>query len=313
MNYSQDTHLVYDEVVSELERGNRDMDIKLIDKWFPVTDLDCYTFLGSFAWTSKAAKRKWIISSAAEQVGQGWYTPADLARGWLKVKHPKKLRCNKVQWAEMQKKRSAPLYAKPGYLPEAVYVDLQSAYWSILKKSGWDIDYMPGRYAGVKSSAWSFPFAHNKMARNCLVSVGRSGGMSVWTGKKLAFIQKPNRFANGVLFMFVMDILNGIAADMVRAGAIYVHTDGYIIDPVHLPLVDEIMGSWGMPWGIKNSGPAIVYGAATYDIGHRKHKKTRILKPTGIDSIHPVQPEWLKSRFRDMGYKPRGTSTQVPG
>lgn len=305
LDYSQDTHLIYDAVIEQLEKSNRDMTVHLIDKWFPVTDLECYTFLGSFSWTSKAAGHKWIISSVADQVGGGWYTPADLARGWLKVKYPKKLRCNKVQWAEMQKKRNAPLYAKPGHLADAVYVDLKSAYWSIIKKSGWDIDYMPGRYAGVKSSAASFPFAHNKLARNCLVSVGRAGGMSVWTGKKLMFIQKPNRFANGVLWMFVQDILNGIARDMVDAGAIYVHTDGYIIDPVQMPLVDEIMQSWGMGYGIKFSGPAIVYGAGTYDIGSRKHKKTRILKPTGIDSIHPVQSAWLKSRFRDMGYKPK--------
>lgn len=280
---------------------NDDMDINIIKNWFPLTELNYSTIIGGFAWTSVVAKKKWILQSKAENFGAGWVSPSDVARDYLNTKYGKKRR--RVTTAQYQatctEKRSQPLLAIPGYMPDAVYIDLKSAYWSILKVVGWDVDYHPGRFMAVKSSVKDFPFPDFKLARNCLVSMGLPSPMRVWTGEKLTFVKKYNPLQNLVLWSCVQDVLHGIASE-IEPYARYINTDGYIVEKKNAATVQQIIGSWGLDSDVRFSGEAHIYAAGQYNIGSKTwiEPRSRFLKE--FRKIDTVPLAWLKKRFSNF-------------
>lgn len=289
------------------ERGEK-TEISLIDTWLPLSSISTYTILGSFAWSSPSAKKKWIHIANA-RLDRTWGTPADRARDYLKVRefHKKRRRVTTAQYQEViAKRRSHPLYAKPQIIEDAVYIDIRSAYWSILSIVGWDVDYFPGKWIGVRSSVADFPFKDDKLARNSLVSVGLPGTLRVWTGEKLSFVKRPNAFINMVLWALIHDVLHGVAADAVHAGAVYVFTDGFIAPAERETAIIDAINRWGLPAGVKQRGRAVIRGVGNYDIGTHIAKMRRTMRPHEFNNLHPVRPKWLREKMASWASRQPG-------
>lgn len=275
----------------------------LIDGWFPPRLMGCAAILGSFSWTSVATKQRWMLKSVAENYGAGWVTPADIARDYLTVKYGgKKRRMNTKQYREFyDSPRSAPIYAVPCEIENALYIDIKSAYWSILRAVGWDVDYMPNSFLSVCSDVRDFPFPDNKMARNCLVSTAAEGAayMRMWTGEQLSWKKGGNPLVNKMLWSLVMDVLHGVAHDCVEAGACYVYTDGFILPEDKARSVSDVLKAWGLPCGIKHEGRTVILGAGAYKIGAYETKKFKTVRRgrSLIKVRKRDRGDWLRDRF----------------
>jgi len=273
----------------------------VVSQWPSLQEINEPMYVGSFSWTTSSTKRKIVLRPYASAIYAPLLTPADIARDYLSVKYPKRARISSRQYWDIKVHRSAPLYANPGYLSNGFYVDLKSAYWSILQVIGWDVDYLPGRFIGVRSSVQDFPFPDYKLARNCLVSVGLPGKSTLWTGSEIVQQRRPNRMINLVLWSAVQDVLNSIAADMIdRAGALYVHTDGYIVPASKIQDAFAVADEWGLPLSIRHEGDAKIYGAGMYEMGKHLYNRVKLRKPMPIDKVDRTYKEWLRPRFSQL-------------
>jgi hypothetical protein len=274
---------------------------------FPkLSELDSETYIGSWAWTQVRKKRRWLKENVITDYGAGWVTPADIARDYLRVKfNGKRLRCNKYQYKALVKNRkSQPLLAKPCTLDNAVYLDLQSAYWQLLMVGGWDIDYMPSGFLAVRSDVADFPFPQNKLARNSLVSMGLPSSVTVWIPDKgLTRRSTGKSNVNLVLWGFVQDVLHTFASDMInKAGAVYVNTDGYIISMDKLETAMRIADEWGLVLRMKERGRATIRGVGDYDIGgHISKRPRKVARPHKY--IEPIERDWLCERVKHFSHR----------
>lgn len=281
----------------------------LLDRFFDLNRLKYPANLGMFAWSSQPIRVRWLAKPHAKNFGGGFVTPGDIARDYLAIKYPdRRVRCTTSQYrACVQTRKIAPIYAAPGSFADAVYVDIRSAYWQIVRSVGWDVSYNPSRWLGAQSSMTDFPYVYEKMARNCLVSVGLSGRIRVWTGSETKMLIKKNRFINLVLWRLVADVLNGVAADMVKIGARYVNTDGYILPARNLDQALAVGAEWGLDLAVKHTGDAIIRGVGSYQIGDYQSLPFRHLGKRNIPSerINATDCEWLKPRFRNAAERAR--------
>ena len=277
--------------------------VHLMDRFFPLTSLYYPAVIGTFSWTSSAIKRKWIMKSQAVPNAGTWVTPGDIARDYIAIKYAnRRIRCTTDQYIHCIKdKRNTPVYCAPCNLEQAYYVDIKSAYWTICQAVGWDVNYNPGRYLAVGASMSDFPFPDNKMARNCLVSIGLPGGFRFWTGKELTFTRKPNRFVNLILWRLVCDVLNNVAAECIEAGAVYAYTDGFIVSSENLSTVFEVLESWSLPFSIKREGRAIVRAPADYEIDGFKTNVLPRKKTIAMNKTYREHSSWLKLRINHFG------------
>lgn len=276
---------------------------RLIDKFPPVATLKETTILGSWTWTQMGSKRRFIYSHVAHDIGAGFVPPSDIARDYLDTKYgDTKRRCTTHQYLSLVKNRkSAPMYAVPCTIPDAVYVDLTSAYWQIVMAGGWDVDYSQGRYIGVNSDNRDFPVPDIKLARNSLVSMGLPSSMTMYTpGKGIYSVRAGSNYINTILWGFAMDVLHGFASDMLeQCGAVYIHTDGYIIDREMYDTALSVAESWGLHLSIRHEGRATVRGVGDYDLGKRKSKRPRRY-PRPHEYIHPAYKRWLRRSFKKL-------------
>jgi len=254
--------------------------------------------LGSFSRTNVIKHWKLVIDRHAHNLGAGIVSPADIARDYLSVKFPKwrPRACTSQYKSTIANKISQPMH----YIKcsgDGVYLDMRSAYWQIIQRSGWNVDYSRGRFVLGGADVRDFPAPHIKLARNSLVSVGMGGSMQIWDGEKIISNNQSKKFTNVLLFSFVMDILNTIAYEMVQAGAVYVNTDGYILPYSSLDRAYEIADSWGVEMIVKDQGHYHVKGFGAYDIDGRRAGIGRISQSPERTIIHPQNPEWLKKKF----------------
>lgn len=308
---SQDAmyHAIYERVAEANERNEH-----IVLERFPLASMiDEPIIMGSFSWTLTVSRQRLINAKHACYVLGLPCTPADLARHYLAVKFPRVdkngkqskrsvLRCRAEQYQAFKRGIAHPLYADPCRLDMAAYVDIQSAYWSILKVVGWNVEYMPptptkNGLLGVGASMLDFPFAGNKLARNCLVSVGIGKGMRIYHKGKFTVKNIGNPYQNRGLWHLEQDVLNSIAWECVQAGAVYVNTDGYIFPHERLEEGLQIIQSWGLPYRIKHVGAARVFGTGAYDIGSHVHK-SKALSRYRFSSMRPsYDAAWLKRKF----------------
>lgn len=271
--------------------------------FFNFTEFRNPLFLGSFSWSSPAVQEKWITEPHARDIGAGvWVTPGDIARDYLTIKYGgRKRRMNHDQYEVIWKRDvHVPYYCKPGALYDgAVYFDLTGAYWQIVRAVGWDVDYLPGAFLGVSSSMTDFPFRYEKLARNCLVSIGLGRETSFWTGSKIVVRKQKNPLINKVLWRFVCDILNAVAWEARQAGAVYIHTDGYICSGSNSFAVAEVLESWGLQFGVKAHGDyGVVRAIGSYLVGDYQSKPYRESeRAIPCDAIYHPGVSWLKKDF----------------
>lgn len=271
--------------------------VQVLPDFPPLTQLQSVTFIGSFAWTCPAEDWKIIKSKNAISLFDGWLTPAEVARYYITARYGRPGRLTSQQYNEVMRQRSAPLYAVPCEVDKAVYIDLKSAYWSILQVIGWDVDYMPGKWLAVKSSVQDFPLPKHKLARNCLVSTGLVGNSKMWDGSRLIFRAKRNPLTNMMLWAAVQDTLNCIADDMVRAGALYVHTDGYILRDQDAAAGIQVLNDWGLVGTVREEGKAKILGVGTYEIGSHRNARVGFKAGRKFSKIDARFKTFLKPRF----------------
>lgn len=260
------------------------------------------TLIGSFSWTGLTTHHRMINYPTSIRFFDQIITPGDAARDYLSIKYPKKLRCTTSQYREFKTHRQAPLYSRPCTIPDADYVDLKSAFWSILKVIGWDVEYLPNKYLISRSDVSDFPFPDNKLARNCLVTSGIVSQQRMWLFKQqeLKLCTRGNTMANNVLYSCIMDILNCIASDAVAVGAQYVHTDGYICASRDTPSLMSALAAWGLPSTVKRSGTATINAVGSYSIGsYQTRTRVQTARPTNaIQNL--VNKDWLRERVRRL-------------
>jgi len=278
--------------------------VHLLKRWFPISRLTCSAYIGSLSISSPETKQRWIRTHDAVSFAHTMVSPADLARLYLQVKYgKKKRRITTAQWQNFYKTaRSMPIWAMPVYLDHAYYLDLRSAYWSILRAVGWGVDYTPGQILSIKDpiTVNDFPFPHNKMARNCLVSIAANGSrvMQFWDGSKIIYRKAGNGLVNRMLWCLVCDILNGIAWDAVGAGAVYAFTDGYIVPATRLAQVTEAIEAWGLPLAIKAEGECDISGPGAYSFsGGPTTKKYAKQRQHVLKKVNPVAVSFLRKKI----------------
>jgi hypothetical protein len=288
--------------------------VSLVKRWPPLSSITETYIIGSMVMTSMSAKHRYMMEKSAIEFADTYVSPSDLARLYLNIKFKGvKRRITTAQWkAFYETKRSTPLYVSPCQLDNAVYIDIRSAYWSILRAVGWDVDYMPEKWLRVVNplTVNDFPFASQKMARNCLVSLAADGTrvMQIWDGAGVRYQKGGNPLVNKMLWAFVCDTLNTIAYEVVQAGAVYAFTDGFIIHSDHADHAAEIIASWGLTSSIKHSGPCYVSGAGAYSFPDYTTTKFRRQAMRPVSKIAPVSVDWLKSRFKHFSDKHDATS-----
>lgn len=274
--------------------------VQVIDQWFPITDLTTRAVIGSFAINQPSIKHKFIKNGYQRFVVDTLPgTPGDIARDYLRVKFPgRKPKMNGRQWrAVCEIRRSHPLFAQPCELDEAYYIDLHAAYWSMVQVFGWDVDYSPGRFIGVRSDVEDFPFPDDKMSRNMLVTAGLVSPLRIWTGSDISTEKSFNQYVNYGLWAIVQDTLNAIAGEVVRAGAVYAFSDGYIVPMARVPVIDAILDEWGLPYRIKAKGRAVIKAAGVYKVGDHQTKRFRSGATRHISKISEhVDTRWLRRR-----------------
>lgn len=269
-----------------------------VQKLPPITTINEYSFIGSWSITQTVIKHKIILRDISMKFDNHYLTPSEIARIYLGYKfmdRNKRMRASQAD--SIWKHRHAPLFAVSGHWGDCGYIDIASAYFSIMSIVGWDIDYNPFHWLRLGRSIDDFPYKTNKLARNCLLSNSLPTVLSVWTGnfyfRKFAY----NANLNLVLWAFVQDVLNGIACDMRKLGAYYIHTDGYIVDWNKHRQAMEIIESWGLRSTIKHRGDTVIHGIGSYEIGDYKTKRLTGRAGGSTDNIDYNEWRWLRERL----------------
>jgi len=209
----------------------------------------------------------------------------DVARDYLDIKFPNRLRAYKEQRDELVKKRIAPHYAKKGLYESMIYFDLSAAYASIMGVTGWDCDYWPSKFLSPGTVPTDFPLMKHKAARLCLVSSGIAMKARYWNGEKLTVKTIANKHINFGLWSCVIDTLNLIAQKALMLGAVYVNTDGCILPFDNAHILSDYVGLLGLSWRHKGAGNAVVFSQQSYAIGTRRTKSRGVQRVAIVDNV----------------------------
>lgn len=249
---------------------------------------------GSFSWYVRPRIGKpyrLIFKDKCREVAPNlWATPTQIAREYINYKAdklPLRARMHQIT-ACTEPKRYPPLYSGIAE-GDLVYVDMKAAYWTILQVIGWDVQYMPNKYIGRRMGVSDFPYPDWKMARNCLVTVGRPATIRTFDidRKKFDVTTVGSRYTNNLLWAAVMDILNGIARDAVRLGAYYVYTDGYIFRERDFERAKVGLDAWGLTFEVRHRGHGFVSAPGCYSVGDHT---TRVVDR--VKMINKISNQW---------------------
>lgn len=287
-----------------IDKANEGKDVRLMRQWPNLLKVEpC--FMGAHSFSALSKKWRWIHVNGYLNFEGSWATVGQIAREYLAAKFKLPVRATRVAIESAKMKRQPPIYASVGEVGYAAYIDLKAAYWSIMNIVGWNCDYRAGKYLGRGEPVTDFPLPNNKQARNAIFGATFAGDTMVWDGTRIVRKNIPNRFVNNILQAAVYDILNGIAHDMiVRAGARYVNTDGYIIPIDNLEVAEDVCKSWGLPYSIKAVGEATVYGIASYVVGDKKTVHQWKNAPD-YANVNPVELNWLRYTVNRLSYMSR--------
>jgi hypothetical protein len=281
------------------------------DQWrtIPVRQLpDPYsltetTILGSYSYSKLSSRTRIVVKKDCVTLdGDLIETPSAIARDYLREKYKRGPIIKSVQAAAlMDSLYGVPNYAKPRLFEHGFYVDIKSAYWSIMKISGWNVDYWPGKWLSIGTPPDDFPFYNHKIARNCLVSAGVPSKILRYTPRgQFDEMRVGSPLANISLFKLIQDVLNSIAEESIAAGAIYVNTDGFIAPNENIAAkIINIIEDWGLVASIKGEGEGGVKGAGAYKVGNAESVPWSLREDNApIKAIHaPHHRRWLKKAF----------------
>jgi len=283
-----------------LERQEKTL-TKVVDFFPPFTTMNERIYLGVNSWSLPDRHERWVRPGGYYVTENGIQTAGEIARDYLDFKFPKRLRATRAQKDALNIHRSAPLYVEPTILEDAAYVDLKSAFWSIMQLVGWNVDYHPSKWILRGTIPHDFPYPDNKAARNSLVSCGLPTPLRMWTGKKVTRRFATNIHINMGLWALIMDTLHAIASHARELDACYVHTDGYILPRWNAEdLIDKI-ASYGLHASIKARGVGTIIGMGNWKVGDNitKNYMKQWSLMGGVDYIYQVQREQIRDKLMD--------------
>lgn len=280
---------------------------KIVTHFPALPEIEEKAILGTFSYCLQESKTRLLNSTTLLKVNGTSDTISSVCRDYLIIKHRRPPKIKSEQAKEVMQVPPPPIFVQPAGYSHGYYLDLKNAYWQVLKVTGWNVDYWPNKWLGKTSSVEDFPFqgdTHNeKMARRLLVTTGIMSKMTYWIPEKQITreVKHANSLINWQIWRLVRDILQCVAQDAVKAGAIYANTDGYIA-PNHKTKLSilQALADWGLDSALKAEGRGQVSGAGDYRVGI---KRTGIMRRKRISSNNLVKVEyhkWLKSEFTKM-------------
>lgn len=267
----------------------------------PAEWMDEYCIISRYAAIGLETRRRFLWNPILVSVNGTKDTPSALARDYLKIKYERGPKWTRNQRLKVETELSKhPLYCRPATFERGFYIDIASAYWSVMVRCGWNVNYYPGRWLGITIPPLDFPFYKDKRARNSLVSVARSNKMTMYNPEtKRFFTQKRgNPRANSQLYCLITDTLNAIACEVISAGAVYVFTDGYIAPNLETKYrIMQIIRDWGFTPRIKGEGSGRVTALGSYIVG-RYHSRELQKQNAPYKSVKKLwYHKWLRDRM----------------
>lgn len=278
---------------------------------FPnLRDIHTTVYWGVFSWSIPSEKARWLKKKSIATCVNLASTIGDVVRDYLDFYYPQRLRAIRSEARTYETSVSAPLFVHPSIIRKAIYIDINSAYWTIVQMVGWNVAYLPGKWLTPGRAPLDFPLPNSKGARNYLVSIGLRSNVMVWTGYRMVSRHAYNAHINGSLWLLVQDILHSIAAIAVSLGAIYVHTDGCIIPSDKADEYMEHVKSFGLTPRIVAEGTAYVCGFGNYQIGDKRTKRFEPERAQfAFNSVRKTQSRWLSNILGEV--RKRGTPERL--
>lgn len=270
--------------------------IKIEDDFPPLHALPAGTILGYHHYRTP---RKEIIIPKRYVVswGERLDTQTRITREWMS-QLPRVVRKRDV--CLMSAAAQAPLYARPGYFHDAVYVDITAAYPSIYQRIGWNVEYKRFSYLSL-TEPFSYPFPMEwKIGRSMPVAQTNRGWSKYWTGKSVEVRQFLNRHWNPSIRLATLDVLQAIAWQAVNVyGAAYVNVDGAVLPAETADAYQNFLSGLGLSSKIKHSrGPAIIAGTHALNIsGKQIGAGMAVPKPYSNLIFEEFSATWLLSKF----------------
>ena len=260
-------------------------------------------WLGHFSWSTTKTKERWLKGNTVVDMGFGAQTPGDVVRDYLDFYFPSRQRAYGKEADFYRTKISTPLYLRPGILVDGVYVDIKSAYFSLVNLVGWNVRYKPGSWISPGRPCYDFPLANDtrriaKSARACLVSFGLHRKSTFWNGSKIVERNTRNNHVNYGLWHVCQDILHAIATVAVSLNAVYIHTDGYILPSGNAEVLEDYIRSWGLRTGRKGQGPTLVFGFGNFRVGNHETKRLRPFIGKPYRYVKNPDGKWLQSQLK---------------
>lgn len=296
------------------ERATKWKGVKVKDLPDPL-QLKERTILGSYSYTMQVHRIRLLRQSCLITLTEGLQeTPSSIARDYLVLSYKRSPRITHDQAVsigayddpeeeDMRKRqlKPFPLYAEPGKFEHGFYIDIKSTYWAIMQVAGWNVDYYPGEWIAGGRPPKDFPFPDHKQARSCLVSVARPGKMLCYEPVgKFPEIKGGSPVINLSISKLISDVLNSIAEEAVKMGALYANTDGYVMpNEKSAAYCAQMIRDWGLDPRIKGEGRGSVRGVGSYKVGELVSEpfrmKSVIESHRGIYA--PEYKKWLQTRF----------------
>ena len=294
-------------------RGDQWTNIK-VKKFPPVEKINEIVMLGAHSFALVQTRRR-LVKEKIDLNHEVYETPSAVARDYLRIIYKRGPRGTAAQLRKVEGLPPVPSYAAPQKFAHGFYVDIQSAYWSIMQIVGWDIDYNPALWLSPGRPPSDFPFPEHKVARNCLVSAGRMGAIDPETGKPRGILRfdpsklpgdpydeliRGSDLRNNQLPRLIHDVLNSIASQAIELGAIYVNNDGYIArDVKSAEKIIALINDWGLVGRIKAEGGGEVKASGTYQVGRIKTQTfAQVREPLPLAHVYaPPYIKWLQNEF----------------
>lgn len=175
-----------------------------------------------------------------------WMSPGEAARTEMRREWPDLKRVGWPRGSTHLFDWRWPMYFPGPFKGDAVYTDLVGAYHQIYSKLWLDTAFprgtgrLPLRPVADRIGVW-------KAARNSLVGIVRSRETIGFKGSTLVKLRPQNQFLSPHLWATVLGVLNELAIEAIKTGAVYVATDGYF-HPVGSRIKDfqEMLGDYGL-------------------------------------------------------------------
>lgn len=303
---SQSSVLIQKMAALKAERDHK-YTIDVTDEFPDINRFNQRVIVGTYSRTYQTDMIRQILTAAVVDIGFGVQSHTEVARDYIAAKYPKRLRAYKDQIESFKQPRASVLYAKPCRILAGCYIDVKSAYWTIMSIVGYNVDYYPGKWLGQGAPNDDFPLPHHKIARSSIISQSLLTPMTYWTGKELK-VSKPmnSNNVNYGLWALICDVLHAITTELItHCQCCYAYTDGFIVPQHKKELAYEIIRSYGLSASCQASGLSYVFGVGRYVVGDKKTKN--LLSSTSKDLAYSnvssyVHGSWLAVRLQAMAH-----------